>query len=50
MVALYRALAEHAKREAYSEAVEQALSDFAALQAGGALPEPRTGAEAVATR
>ncbi|MFB7917923.1 recombinase family protein [Streptomyces sp. NPDC056061] len=31
---IYRALAEHAKREAYPEAVEQAHADFAALQAG----------------
>ncbi|MFD4977598.1 hypothetical protein [Streptomyces sp. NPDC058424] len=37
---LYRALAEHAKREAYPEAVEAAHADFAALQAGG-LPSPR---------
>ncbi|MEU5632301.1 hypothetical protein ACH47C_40850 [Streptomyces rishiriensis] len=28
---IYRALAEHAKREAYPEAVEQAHADFAAL-------------------
>jgi hypothetical protein len=33
VASIYRALAEHAKREAYSEAVEQAHADFAALQA-----------------
>ncbi|MER8045844.1 hypothetical protein [Streptomyces sp. NPDC094032] len=41
MASVYRALAEHAKREAYPEAVEQAPADFAALQAGE-LPGPRT--------
>ncbi|MFF0311880.1 hypothetical protein ACFYSC_30960 [Streptosporangium sp. NPDC004379] len=44
---IYRALAEHARREAYPEAIEAAHADFAALQAG-AVPEPRTGAAAVA--
>jgi hypothetical protein len=34
VASIYRALAEHAKREAYPEAVEQAHADFAALQAG----------------
>ncbi|RVX40800.1 DNA invertase Pin-like site-specific DNA recombinase [Nonomuraea polychroma] len=33
VASIYRALAEHAKREAYPEAVEQAHADFAALQA-----------------
>ncbi|MFF4761866.1 hypothetical protein [Streptomyces sp. NPDC001292] len=37
---IYRALAEHAKREAYPEAVEQAHDDFAALQASE-VPGPR---------
>ncbi|MGC5365748.1 hypothetical protein ACPXCE_29445 [Streptomyces sp. DT24] len=37
---VYRALAEHAKREAYPEAVERAHDDFAALQTGG-VPGPR---------
>lgn len=34
VLGVYRALAEHAEREAYPEAVEQAHADFAALQAG----------------
>ncbi|MER6015507.1 hypothetical protein [Streptomyces bluensis] len=34
-----RALAEHAKREAYPEAVEQAQADFASLT-GGESPNP----------
>ncbi|MFC4517295.1 recombinase family protein [Streptomyces ehimensis] len=42
---IYRALAEHAKREAYPEAVEAAHADFAALTIGE-VPEPRTGTEA----
>lgn len=37
---IYRAPAEHAKREAYPEAVEQAHADFAALQADGAIRNP----------
>ncbi|WP_369367814.1 recombinase family protein [Streptomyces sp. CG4] len=41
VASVYRALAEHAKREAYPEAVEAAHADFAALQAGE-LPGPRT--------
>ncbi|MFC8015440.1 hypothetical protein [Streptomyces cinereoruber] len=41
MASVYRALAEHAKREAYPEAVEAAHADFAALQASE-LPGPRT--------
>ncbi|MFF9607796.1 hypothetical protein ACF1GY_37010 [Streptomyces sp. NPDC014684] len=40
MASIYRALAEHAKREAYPEAAEQAHADFAALQ-GGEVPRPR---------
>ncbi|MFF9363790.1 hypothetical protein [Streptomyces griseoluteus] len=44
MASIYRALAEHAKREAYPEAVEQqAHADFAAVQIGE-LPGPRTAA------
>ncbi|MGI5442962.1 recombinase family protein [Streptomyces shenzhenensis] len=46
---IYRALAEHAKREAYPEAVEQAHADFAALT-GSEVPEPRTEAKALTTR
>ncbi|MGK4586102.1 recombinase family protein [Kitasatospora sp. HPMI-4] len=38
---IYRALAEHAKRQAYPEAVAQAEADFAALQAGEEIPRPR---------
>ncbi|WP_234357061.1 MULTISPECIES: hypothetical protein [Streptomyces] len=34
VASIYRALAEHAKREAYPEAVAQAHADFSALQAG----------------
>lgn len=41
VASVYRALAEHAKHEAYPEAVEQAHVDFAALRAGE-LPGPRT--------
>ncbi|MGA5134888.1 hypothetical protein ACPCTO_34400 [Streptomyces olivoreticuli] len=37
---VYWVLAEHAKREAYPEAVEQAHTDFVALRAGE-LPGPR---------
>ncbi|MBM9506718.1 recombinase family protein [Actinacidiphila acididurans] len=40
VASVYRALAEHAKREAYPEAVKAAHADFAALQASG-LPSPR---------
>ncbi|WP_432180539.1 hypothetical protein [Streptomyces sp. NBC_00063] len=40
VASIYRALAEHAKREAYPEAVEQAHADFAALQVGK-VPGPR---------
>ena len=32
VASIYRALAEHAKREAYPEVVEQAHADLAALQ------------------
>ncbi|MFI8861211.1 recombinase family protein [Streptomyces prasinus] len=41
VASVYRALAEHAKREAYPEAVEAAHADFAALQTAGELPGPR---------
>ncbi|MER6717059.1 hypothetical protein [Streptomyces sp. NPDC000877] len=34
VASIYRALAEHAKRETYPEVVEQAHADFAALQVG----------------
>jgi hypothetical protein len=34
LASIYRALAEHEKRQRYPEAVEQAHTDFAALQAG----------------
>ncbi|MCX4460705.1 hypothetical protein OOK58_53910 [Streptomyces sp. NBC_01728] len=40
MASIYRALAEHAKKETYPEAVEQAHADFAALQDAD-LPRPR---------
>lgn len=41
VASIYRALAEHAKREAYPEAVEQAHADFTLLQVGE-LTGPRT--------
>ncbi|MFF3256466.1 recombinase family protein [Actinacidiphila glaucinigra] len=41
VASIYRALAEHARHEAYPDAVEAAREDFAALQAGD-LPGPRT--------
>ncbi|WP_322724075.1 hypothetical protein [Streptomyces spongiae] len=34
VASVYRALAEHAKRETYPEAIKAAHADFAALQAG----------------
>ncbi|WP_329028282.1 recombinase family protein [Streptomyces sp. NBC_00690] len=40
VASVYRALAEHAKREAYPEAVEAAHADFANLHAGE-VPRPR---------
>jgi hypothetical protein len=40
VASIYRALAEHAQREAYPEAIEQAHADFAVLQTGD-LPRPR---------
>ncbi|MEU8352208.1 MULTISPECIES: recombinase family protein [unclassified Streptomyces] len=49
VASIYRALAEHAKHEAYPEAVEQAHTDFAALSSGE-VPQPRTEAEALASR
>ncbi|MFJ9968758.1 recombinase family protein [Streptomyces avermitilis] len=41
VASIYRALAEHAKREAYPEAVAQAHADFAALKAADDIPGPR---------
>ncbi|MFG2886438.1 recombinase family protein [Streptomyces sp. NPDC048297] len=49
VASVYRALAEHAKREAYPEAVEQAHADFAAMS-NETVPEPRTQAEALKSR
>ncbi|MEU5090396.1 recombinase family protein [Streptomyces sp. NPDC021356] len=46
VASVYRALAEHAKREAYPEAIEQAHADFAALQASE-FPGPRAEPETV---
>ncbi|MFF7656762.1 recombinase family protein [Streptomyces sp. NPDC007983] len=48
VASIYRALAEHAKREAYPEAVERAHADFATLT-GPEVPEPRTGTKALTT-
>jgi hypothetical protein len=39
VASIYRALAEHAEREAYPEAVEQAHADFTTLT-GPEVPEP----------
>ncbi|MFI9243647.1 hypothetical protein ACIGXF_13830 [Streptomyces sp. NPDC053086] len=49
VASIYRALAEHAKREAYPEAVEQAHADFAALT-GREVPDPRTETKALTPR
>jgi len=38
LASIYRALAEHAKAEAYPKAIAQAHSDFAALQHSGDTP------------
>ncbi|MDQ0798198.1 hypothetical protein [Streptomyces sp. B1I3] len=48
VASIYRALAEHAKREAYPEAVEQAHADFATLT-GPEVLEPRTETKALTT-
>ncbi|MFD3437061.1 hypothetical protein ACFWU3_06100 [Streptomyces sp. NPDC058685] len=48
MAGIYRALVEHAKREAYPEAVEQAHADFVTLT-GTEVPKPRTEAKALTT-
>ncbi|MFD8546050.1 hypothetical protein [Streptomyces sp. NPDC059649] len=40
VASIYRALTEHAKREAHPEAVEQAHADFTSLQVGE-VPGPR---------
>jgi hypothetical protein len=47
VASIYRALAEHAKREAYPEAVEQAHADFADLRNADVPPAPtgRRGAQ-----
>jgi hypothetical protein len=49
VASIYRALAEHAKREAYPEAVEAAHADFAALKARD-VPAPRTADQPETTR
>ncbi|MGP4004625.1 hypothetical protein [Streptomyces sp. 8N706] len=49
VASIYRALAEHAKREAYPEAIAQAHTDFAALQTGE-VPAPRAGHRAEPAR
>ncbi|MFK0238653.1 recombinase family protein [Streptomyces vinaceus] len=41
VASIYRALAEHAKRQAYPEAIAQAHADFAGLQTGQDIPHPR---------
>ncbi|GGR51919.1 hypothetical protein [Streptomyces netropsis] len=49
VASIYRALAEHAKREAYPEAITAAHADFAAMN-NGAVPEPHSQAEALKSR
>ncbi|AJT68618.1 hypothetical protein T261_7016 [Streptomyces lydicus] len=49
VASVYRALAEHAKREAYPEAVAQAHADFAGLHAGE-LPSPHPAEKAEPAR
>ncbi|MFF3159572.1 recombinase family protein [Streptomyces sp. NPDC057910] len=41
LASIYRALAEHEKREVYPEAIEAAHADFAALQGTDDIPRPR---------
>ncbi|MEU5646238.1 recombinase family protein [Streptomyces milbemycinicus] len=41
VASIYRALAEHEKKEAYAEAVEAAHADFADLQDVDGIPRPR---------
>ncbi|MEV6742311.1 hypothetical protein AB0N14_37675 [Streptomyces sp. NPDC051104] len=48
VASIYRALAEHANREAYPKAVERAHADFAALT-GPEVPESRTETKALTT-
>nr|WP_240798361.1 recombinase family protein [Streptomyces sp. S501] len=48
VASICRAMAEHAKRETYPEAVEQAHADFAALQTGD-IPRPRPDAAALSS-
>ncbi|MFJ2899081.1 recombinase family protein [Streptomyces sp. NPDC087218] len=48
VASVYRALAEHAKREAYPEAVEQAHADFADLR-NADVPRPRPDAAALSS-
>ncbi|MER5184783.1 hypothetical protein ABT009_41950 [Streptomyces sp. NPDC002896] len=49
VASVYRALAEHAKREAYPEAIEQARADFTTLQ-NADVPRPRADAVMPSTR
>ncbi|MFF9024824.1 recombinase family protein [Streptomyces eurythermus] len=48
VASIYRALAEHEKRVAYPEAIEQAYAGFAALT-DSEVPEPRTETKALTT-
>ncbi|WP_420082832.1 hypothetical protein ACN6AT_37565 (plasmid) [Streptomyces sp. JL4002] len=43
MRVIYRALAEHEKRQAYPDAVEQAHADFVVLQSAGSIPGQMAG-------
>ncbi|MGP4003524.1 hypothetical protein [Streptomyces sp. 8N706] len=43
MSSIYRVLAEHARRQAYPEAVGAAHADFAALQTVGSIPGQMAG-------
>ncbi|GAA1889490.1 recombinase family protein [Streptantibioticus ferralitis] len=40
LASIYRALAEHEKREVYPDAIEAAHADFATLQSGDDIPRP----------
>ncbi|MEU9198380.1 recombinase family protein [Streptomyces hundungensis] len=49
VASIYRALAEHEKKEAYPEAVEAAHTDFADLQDANDIPRPRRPASGART-
>ncbi|MFI0219723.1 hypothetical protein [Streptomyces lydicus] len=49
VASIYRALAEHSKREAYPKAIEQAHVDFASLQNRRRPPAPQPDAAALSS-